>query len=204
MKKIIIYTIGLAAMLLNWSSAFDSVWGIIPFLALLFALVIELNRRGFIDFYGSNNHVYRLGLDIHGVIDASPKFYSILTKLFMEAGHEVHILTGSHITDEVRRKLHEMGIMWTHLFSISDHHKSNGKDIIYDKEGTPWIDDESWNRTKADYCRKNGIDYHIDDTAVYGDFFTTPFALMKVKDYQKPTKKINPLNNIEDGNDIQR
>ena len=34
----------------------------------------------------------------------------------------------------------------------------------------------SWDHIKADYCRVNNISLHIDDTLIYNDFFTTPFA----------------------------
>ena len=27
-----------------------------------------------------------------------------------------------------------------------------------------------------EYCREHGISFHIDDTLIYNDFFTTPFT----------------------------
>ena len=36
-----------------------------------------------------------------------------------------------------------------------------------------------WNKAKARYCKKHKIDLHIDDSAKYGEHFSTPFALFK-------------------------
>lgn len=38
------------------------------------------------------------------------------------------------------------------------------------------FDDNLWNSMKGKYCKDNNIDLHIDDTLVYNDFFSTPFA----------------------------
>ena len=36
--------------------------------------------------------------------------------------------------------------------------------------------DGVWDQVKAEYCRNNEINLHIDDTLIYNDFFTTPFC----------------------------
>ena len=46
----------------------------------------------------------------------------------------------------------------------------------YDDNGKPWLDKNTWNETKGDYCREHGIHLHFDDTDVYNETFTTPFA----------------------------
>jgi 8-oxo-dGTP diphosphatase len=38
------------------------------------------------------------------------------------------------------------------------------------------MDNKVWNRAKAEYCKKNGIQLHIDDSDVYGKYFETPYA----------------------------
>ena len=40
--------------------------------------------------------VFKLGLDLHGVSDTAVDFFSLITKLLVANGHEVHLLTGSH------------------------------------------------------------------------------------------------------------
>ena len=48
----------------------------------------------------------------------------------------------------------------------------------------------SWDHIKADYCRKHNISLHIDDTLIYNDFFTTPFArLWSHSNKPKPSHK---------------
>ena len=54
-----------------------------------------------------------------------------------------------------------------------------------DEKGRPWMDDDIWDRTKGDYCKKHQIDFCIDDTERYGDYFETPFAFMKIKKDEK-------------------
>ena len=123
----------------------------------------------------------KIGLDIHGVCDASPKFFSELTKLFIAAGHEVHILTGRRVSDGAMNEIEELGLSYTHFFSISDYHDKSETVVRDDKNGNPWMDDETWDRTKGDYCNKHNIDFCIDDTERYGKYFETPFAFMKIK-----------------------
>jgi hypothetical protein len=116
-----------------------------------------------------------VGLDFHGVIDVDPKKFSELSKRVMVQGGEVHIITGSPITEELRRALINYGIYWTHLFSITDYHKSIKTPIRFDEAGNPWIEETAWDRTKGDYCREHNIDLHIDDSDTYGNYFDTPY-----------------------------
>jgi hypothetical protein len=119
-----------------------------------------------------------IGLDFHGVIDKHSQLFSELTKVLYAYGWEIHVITGNKINDEFLQQLKDYGISYTHTFSIVDHHESIGTYVNYDNRG-PWIDADLWNRTKAEYCAANGISLHIDDSDVYGAFFTTPYLLMK-------------------------
>jgi hypothetical protein len=118
----------------------------------------------------------RLGLDFHGVLDKYPEIFSNLTKILYAYGWEIHIITGQSIDEGFLQKLHSYEISYTHLFSIIDFHKKLGTEIHYDEKG-PWIDENLWNRTKAEYCERAGIDLHIDDSDVYGKFFTNTVYL---------------------------
>lgn len=130
----------------------------------------------------------RIGLDLHGVIDTNIKFYSELTALLVKNGHEVHIITGKkgHL---VQPELKEKGILYTHLFSITDYHVSIGTSISWDAEGNPHMDPYTWDRTKAQYCKENNIDLHLDDSDIYNYFFKTPYARVYGKDSDR-TRKI--------------
>jgi len=116
--------------------------------------------------------LYKLGLDIHGVIDANPKWFSFLSKITIKSGGEVHIITGSSITEELKNKLKLYEVKYTHLFSITDAHKDI---VMYDEKGDPWMDQDIWNRTKGVYCAENNISMHIDDSDIYGKYFSTPY-----------------------------
>jgi hypothetical protein len=119
----------------------------------------------------------KIGLDFHGVIDAMPEFFSFFTKAMISAGAEVHIITGG-ATEDDKKLLKEHNIQYTHIFSITDYHKEKGTKTTkpHPKHGFMMVSDEEWDRTKGDYCRREGIDLHIDDTTVYNEYFTTPFA----------------------------
>jgi hypothetical protein len=117
----------------------------------------------------------RIGLDIHGVVDARPDLFAPLTKTLVEAGHEVHILTGARKTPKIEKELEEMGIVYTHFFSILDYQGELGTHIEKDENGY------MWDKSKADYCIEKGIDLHIDDSIAYDLLFKTPFLQFDAK-----------------------
>jgi len=123
----------------------------------------------------SNIKKIKLGLDIHGVIDANPNLFSIISNLLVSNDHEVHIITGKEISDDLVNKLLQFKIKYTHLFSITSYHKNAGSGVSYDDKGRPWMDEEVWNATKSWYCNKHKIDLHIDDSDIYGKYFKTPY-----------------------------
>jgi hypothetical protein len=91
----------------------------------------------------------------------------------MKNGHEIHVLTGREIGDYVIEKLSDLGIYYDQLFSITSYHKEIGTYVTY-KGGDstqPLIAPHKWDRTKADYAEKAGLDFHIDDSPVYGRYF---------------------------------
>lgn len=122
----------------------------------------------------------KIGLDVHGICDANPEFFSELSRLFVVAGHELHIITGRRISDGALEEIRDLGISYTHFFSISDYHQEIGTRMWEDDDGNPWLEGELWDRTKGDYCKKHKIDFHIDDTERYGQYFSTPFMLSKI------------------------
>jgi hypothetical protein len=115
----------------------------------------------------------KIGLDIHGVIDENPRFFSELTKSLIKSGHEVHIITGPSISIGIEEDLKKMDISYTNLFSIIDYHKAKGTPMSKDSMGRIFMDDYLWDRTKGDYCKKHEIDFHFDDSDAYLYFFKT-------------------------------
>jgi len=114
----------------------------------------------------------KIGLDFHGCIDRSPETFSVLSKILVDSGNEVHIITGSRINDDFKNRLvNEYKVSYTHLFSIADYHESLGTQVKNDVNGNPYMESYLWDRTKADYCERENIDLHIDDSDTYGKHF---------------------------------
>lgn len=115
----------------------------------------------------------KFGLDIHGVCDKHPTLYAALSQALVSAGHEVHILTG--IREElVADELQDLGISYTHFFSIHQHFLDRGDvPISYDEQNRPVIDTDLWNTAKGQYAKTVGLDIHIDDSPHYRDHFDT-------------------------------
>ena len=123
----------------------------------------------------------KLSLDIHGVIDAMPDFFAFLSSSVVNSGGELHILTGGSWDRDLEGQLRSYGVKWTHSFSIYDHlvesgAPSNGEVQFPDGTIQKKFNNEDWDRVKGDYCREHNISMHIDDTLLYNENFTTPFA----------------------------
>jgi|GEM_PF-1907283 len=119
------------------------------------------------------NKRIKVGIDIHGVIDVDPEFFSAFTYMLKAAGHKVHIVTGRELCDEIVDKLRNYKITYNHIFSITTHHKIINTPISYKNNDLtqPLINPVKWDKTKADYAASVGLDIHIDDSIVYGKYF---------------------------------
>ncbi len=133
--------------------------------------------KKFTESFSNNNKKFKVSLDLHGVIDAMPEFFSFLTNCLINSDCEIHIVTGG-TSDKDIQLLKDYNIRYTHFFSITDYHREKGTPThgINPKYGFPQISDLEWDKTKGDYCKKHNIDLHIDDTLAYNNYFTTPFA----------------------------
>ena len=123
----------------------------------------------------------KIGIDIHGVLDTNP-FFKQMALSMRHDGDEVHIITGTSIElalkDLEKLDMHK-GFHYTHLYSITDDLISRGIPVEWKDGNNPFFPYEEWDKAKAEYCAKNGIDIHFDDTKRYGEYFTTPFALVR-------------------------
>jgi hypothetical protein len=128
-----------------------------------------------------SNNKFKLGLDVHGVIDSIPNFFSFLSESFIKNGGEVHIITGGSWSENLQKQLNSYGIKWTHHFSVYDYmlennYKYSGNITFNDGTVQKRFNDSDWNKVKAEYCSKNNISLHIDDKTIYNDNFKTPFC----------------------------
>lgn len=123
----------------------------------------------------------KIGLDLHGVITDAAPLFAELSKMLVAAGHEVHIITGPRKSPTLLGELAQHGISYTHIFSITDHHIEIGTAIEFDAKGNPFMDEYLWDKTKAEYCMREGIHLHFDDSDAYDYFFKTPYARFRSK-----------------------
>jgi hypothetical protein len=113
----------------------------------------------------------RIGLDVHGVIDKQPEFFSFLSAMLIDAGHEVHIITGQKLSTKLLLNLRKHKIIWTKIHSITNFNEKRGVKIKYKGPNNPWMDPRAWNSAKARICKEENIDVHFDDSCVYGNWF---------------------------------
>lgn len=124
--------------------------------------------------------IKKIGIDFHGVINQDPAFFQALTTAAVEQGIEVHIVSGGP-RRHIERYAEKYGIRYHKIWCIFDFYKH--KELIqFLPDGSFHMDDELWNKAKADYCRQEEIALHIDDSNVYGDYFTSPYCLYNPTD----------------------
>lgn len=138
--------------------------------------------KKFTNIVNESNNVskYKLGLDVHGVADSMPDFFAFLSDSIIKNGGEVHVITGGTWDKELEKQLSKSGIKWTHHFSVYDYmldnHPHEGEVKFPDGTIQKRFNNSDWDKIKANYCRDNNISLHIDDTLIYNNHFTTPFA----------------------------
>ena len=137
----------------------------------------------------------KIAIDIHGTIDARTVFFSRLIKLLRAYGIEIHITTGVQSSIGLKEQLRKWEIEYDVLFSITDYHLAKGTKVTWDENGDPWIEESIWDRTKADYCKRNNVDLAIDDSEVYETYFDTPYIRFD-------RKKIKTNAEIEENNEV--
>lgn len=119
----------------------------------------------------------RIGVDYHGVITAAPKFFQKFNRIAMAKGCSVYVLSGGYRRD-IEAYLSAHKIPYSHIWAMVDYF-SEKKLIAFLEDGSFRVDDKLWNQAKAQYCMENHIDFHIDDSHLYGRHFSTPFCLFK-------------------------
>lgn len=123
----------------------------------------------------------KIGLDLHGVITDHSEYFKSMTEALTLSGWEVHIITGGSI-DKAQEELEKLGFEYRKhyicLFSVLDYHIEKGTRITgwHRTLKNPEFPTKEWDRTKADYCREHNIGLHLDDSMIYEQEFTTPFA----------------------------
>jgi hypothetical protein len=123
----------------------------------------------------------KLGLDVHGVVDKDPSRFIKLAREVRRDGGEVILITGHPIDEQLYEELAACGFdEYDQIVSVQDELEKLGYPVLcLDRHGRNHYDDTAWASFKGIFCKEHGIDFHIDDTAHYLDFFETPCALYK-------------------------
>lgn len=123
----------------------------------------------------------KIGLDYHGVIDRYPVIFSELSKKWQLAGHKIHIVTGKE-WEAVRKSLSQIDLCWDSGFSIVDYHLSMGTPMEK-KENGWWMDADLWNKSKGEYCRREGLDLLLDNELRYADNLPETCCFIHVREH---------------------
>ena len=117
----------------------------------------------------------KIGIDFHGVFNSNTQFFKDFCAYAAEHGFEIHIISGGpKETIEKFLTLHK--IQYTAVWCIFDYFDAKSE-VEFLPDGSFHVDDEKWDSAKAEYCRRNDICVQIDDSLVYGKYFTTPYCL---------------------------
>ena len=122
--------------------------------------------------------VKKIGLDFHGVIAAQPQNFAVFCHEIRKRGVKVYVISGGPKEDVVNC-LKVYGIEYDEVWAILDNCSKTGDVKFYD-DGTFQVPTEIWNKAKACYCEKEHIEFHIDDSNVYGQYFVTPYCTYNI------------------------
>lgn len=116
----------------------------------------------------------KIGVDFHGVINTKPDFFREFCRAALKIGLEVYIISGGP-RETILAYLNQYQIPYTKLWCIFDYYEQRHQVEFYD-DGSFHVDDELWNKAKAEYCKEQNICIHIDDSVIYGREFATPYC----------------------------
>lgn len=111
----------------------------------------------------------KIAFDIHGCLDTY-KYLRDLLKTHYDHGHDVYILSGQLLDDEMITFLETHDLPYTYYLSVTGELQDRGVDIDW-SSGLPFVDAEIWNPIKAEICVREKIDILYDDSTVYKETF---------------------------------
>lgn len=120
----------------------------------------------------------KIGIDYHGVITANPEFFKKFNEYAIKNNCLVYIISGGYEKD-IKKYMEEKNILYSKIWSTVDYYEALNE-VEHFEDGTFKVEDALWDRAKAWYCATNKIDFHIDDSVIYGKYFTTPFCLYEI------------------------
>ncbi|MBR1605052.1 MAG: hypothetical protein IJ660_02960 [Alphaproteobacteria bacterium] len=122
----------------------------------------------------NNFQSLKIGLDYHGVINNQPQYFKAFCDEAFRRGHRIYILTGGP-KHRIIRKLKADKIRYTAIFAIIDYYRAK-QQIACLSCGDFYIEKRLWNTAKSAFCYQHGLNIQIDDSNIYGRYFTTPYC----------------------------
>lgn len=116
----------------------------------------------------------KVSIDFHGVITENPEFFGKLARLWRQKGIEIHVVSGGP-REYIEKYLQTHEFPYDVLWCIFDYFNVREK-IKVAADGSFHVDDLLWDAAKGQYCARQKIGLHIDDSKVYGKYFTTPYV----------------------------
>jgi len=116
---------------------------------------------------GVNN--MRVAFDVHGVLD-SFKYFRDLLKTHHQNGHEVYIISGQLLDEQMKEFIETHDLPFNHYLSVTGELQDRGVDIDW-SSGLPFVDADIWNPVKSEICVREKIDIIYDDSSVYKETF---------------------------------
>lgn len=124
--------------------------------------------------------IKKIGIDFHGVISAHPANFAVFCREIRKTGIKVYIISGGPKQD-IAEYLKQQQIEYDEIWAIMDYYKDLQITKCYD-DGSFFVPTEIWNRAKAEYCASNNISFHIDDSPIYGAYFSTPYCQYNIQE----------------------
>ena len=117
---------------------------------------------------------YKIGIDFHGVISAYPREFAAFCREIKLRGVQVHIISGGE-KEDVASFLARYNVEYDEIWTILDYCAEQGIQVMYDADGFH-VPTDVWDKAKAFYCARERINFHIDDSCIYGQYFVTPYC----------------------------
>lgn len=116
----------------------------------------------------------KIGIDFHGVISSEPQKFAVFCREIRKRGVAVYIISGGP-REDIIRFLDSYQIEYDKVWAIVDECELQGE-VEFFEDGSFKVATEIWDKAKANYCAKEGILFHIDDSNIYGKYFVTPYC----------------------------
>lgn len=128
----------------------------------------------------------KISVDFHGVLNKNPEYFKAFVDYARTQGFLVYVVSGGpRVT--ITEFLRQHDIAYSSLWCVIDEPQINEQTQFF-ADGSFRVDDYLWDKAKAEFCRDEEIGLHIDDSEVYGAYFSTGYCRY---DHQAQTFSIN-------------